>query len=228
MATRLLDGESAVVQVPPGAEDFLGMLEFTTRDVHGVLVVAFEATDDGAIDWQSTQRDWLYKLIESHPDTRFAIDLSEVNYLASSEIGFLVTLKRRIDRRQGRVVMFGAGDYIAGPLSDHEPGENLRHERKGRSPWRDQAGRPPGRPETRTSRSGEGGWRVVGGERWLPEDGPRNDPPAPACPLYSIAWMTSWPGSRIAKADTDGSTARSSSRMPRKDASEQGASIRAG
>lgn len=69
------------------------MLKFTTKEVGGVLVIAFEATDDHAADWQSTQRDWLYKLLESHKDPRFAIDLSEVNYLASSEIGFLVTIK---------------------------------------------------------------------------------------------------------------------------------------
>ena len=88
------------------------MLKFTTHEVNGVLVIAFEATDDPALDWQATQRDWLYKLIESHPGSRFAIDLSDVNYLASSEIGFLVTLKRRIDRRQGQAVIFGAGPYI--------------------------------------------------------------------------------------------------------------------
>jgi anti-sigma B factor antagonist len=88
------------------------MLKFTTEDVDGVLVVAFEATDEHATDWQFGQRDWLYKLVESHEDPRFAVDLSEVNYLASSEIGFLVTLKRRIDRRQGRVVFFGIGPYI--------------------------------------------------------------------------------------------------------------------
>lgn len=88
------------------------MLKFTTEEVSGVLVVAFEATDDHATDWQFGQRDWLYKLVESHKDPRFAIDLSEVNYLASSEIGFLVTLKRRIDRRQGKVVFFGIGPYI--------------------------------------------------------------------------------------------------------------------
>jgi anti-sigma B factor antagonist len=88
------------------------MLKFTTREVNGVLVIDFEATEEGAYDWQSTQRDWLYKLIESHPDPRFAIDLSQVNYLASSEIGFLVTIKRRIERRQGNVVVFGAGPYI--------------------------------------------------------------------------------------------------------------------
>ena len=88
------------------------MLKFTTKEVSGVLVVSFEATDDHATDWQFGQRDWLYKLVESHKDTRFAIDLSDVNYLASSEIGFLVTLKRRIDRRQGKVVFFGIGPYI--------------------------------------------------------------------------------------------------------------------
>jgi anti-sigma B factor antagonist len=88
------------------------MLRFTTREVGGVLVLAFEATEDLVTDWQVTQRDWLYKLVESHPGARFAIDLSGVNYLASSEIGFLVSLKRRIDRRQGRVVVFGLGPYI--------------------------------------------------------------------------------------------------------------------
>jgi anti-sigma B factor antagonist len=88
------------------------MLKFTTEELTGVLVVAFEATEDHASDWQVGQRDWLYKLVESHQDPRFAIDLSDVNYLASSEIGFLVTLKRRIDRRQGKVVFFGLCPYI--------------------------------------------------------------------------------------------------------------------
>jgi anti-sigma B factor antagonist len=88
------------------------MLSFTTNEVKGVLVVAFDASDDGAMDWQTSGRDWLYKLIESHPGSRFALDLSDVHYLASSEIGFLVTLKRRIDRRQGKVVVFGAEPYV--------------------------------------------------------------------------------------------------------------------
>jgi anti-sigma B factor antagonist len=87
------------------------MLKFTHHEVSGVLILVFEATDDYAADWQATQRDWLYKLVESHADPRFAIDLSQVNYLASSEIGFLVSLKRRIDRRQGKVVIFGVGPY---------------------------------------------------------------------------------------------------------------------
>jgi anti-sigma B factor antagonist len=88
------------------------MLNFTTSDAGGVLVVVFEPTDDKNYDWQSTQREWLYELIENRPDPRFAIDLTEINYLASSEIGFLVTIKRRIDRRQGKVVFFGVSPYL--------------------------------------------------------------------------------------------------------------------
>ena len=83
------------------------MLNFTTSEAAGVLIIAFEPTAENNYDWQSTQRDWLYKLIESREDSRFAIDLSEVTYLASSEIGFLVTIKRRIDRRKGKVIFFG-------------------------------------------------------------------------------------------------------------------------
>ena len=88
------------------------MLKFTAQETSGVLVIAFEATDDASGDWQTTERDWLYKMLESRQDPRFALDLSDVNYLASSEIGFLMTIKRRIDRRQGKVVMFGVGAYI--------------------------------------------------------------------------------------------------------------------
>jgi anti-anti-sigma factor len=88
------------------------MLNFTTNEVMGVLVIIFEPTDENDYDWQSTQREWLYKLIETRDDPRFGIDLGEVNYLASSEIGFLVTLKRRIDRRKGKVVFFGVSPYL--------------------------------------------------------------------------------------------------------------------
>jgi anti-sigma B factor antagonist len=88
------------------------MLNFTTNELGGVLIIALEPTDETNYDWQSTQREYLYKLIETREDPRFAIDLSEINYLASSEIGFLVTIKRRIDRRKGRVVFFGISPYL--------------------------------------------------------------------------------------------------------------------
>jgi anti-sigma B factor antagonist len=88
------------------------MLSFTTNETGGILIIALEPTDEANYDWQSTQREYLYKLIESREDPRFGIDLGEISYLASSEIGFLVTLKRRIDRRKGKVVFFGISAYL--------------------------------------------------------------------------------------------------------------------
>ena len=43
---------------------------------------------------------------------RLEFGKADINYLASSEIGFLVTIKRRIDRRKGQLVMFGVSPYI--------------------------------------------------------------------------------------------------------------------
>lgn len=88
------------------------MLSFTTSDSAGVLIVAFESGEEENQDWQFSRRDWLYKQIESREDGRFALDLTDVDYLASSEIGFLVTIKRRIDRRQGKLVLFGVAPYV--------------------------------------------------------------------------------------------------------------------
>lgn len=88
------------------------MLNFTTNEASGVMILSFEATSEENYDWQVSPRDQLYQMIETREDGHFAIDLTEVNYLASSEIGFLITIKRRIDRRNGRVVLYGVSPYI--------------------------------------------------------------------------------------------------------------------
>ncbi|MDG3004210.1 STAS domain-containing protein [Paludisphaera mucosa] len=88
------------------------MLNFTTSEAAGVLIVSFEAVDEENMEWQFSQRDWLYKAIESREDGRFALDLTDIGYLASSEIGFLVTVKRRVDRRKGQLVLFGVAPYV--------------------------------------------------------------------------------------------------------------------
>jgi anti-sigma B factor antagonist len=88
------------------------MLNFTTSEVSGVMIVSFDTVEDENQEWQFSQRDWLYKTIESREDGRFALDLTDVGYLASSEIGFLVTVKRRIDRRNGRLVLYGVTPYV--------------------------------------------------------------------------------------------------------------------
>lgn len=86
------------------------MLSYSGHEASGVMVLRAENSAEG--EHQVSQREWLYKLIESRDDPRFAIDLGEIDYMSSSEIGFLITLKRRIDSRKGRVVLFGLDGFI--------------------------------------------------------------------------------------------------------------------
>mgnify|MGYP001059166013 CR=1 FL=1 len=89
------------------------MLNFTTSETGGVMIVSFEAVEEENQEWQFSRRDWLYKTIESREGGKYALDLSDVGYLASSEIGFLVTLKRRVERCQGRLVLYGVTPYVS-------------------------------------------------------------------------------------------------------------------
>lgn len=86
------------------------MLSYITHESGGVLVLTAEKGAEGEL--QLAQREWLYKAIEAREDPRFAIDLGEIEYMSSSEIGFLITLKRRIDTRKGKVVLFRVDSFI--------------------------------------------------------------------------------------------------------------------
>lgn len=86
------------------------MLSYSSHEAGGVLVLTAEKAAEG--DGQPSQREWLYKLIESREDPRFAINLGEIEYMSSAEIGFLITLRRRIDARQGKVVLFQVDGFI--------------------------------------------------------------------------------------------------------------------
>jgi anti-sigma B factor antagonist len=86
------------------------MLSFSSHEAGGVLILSAEPGVEG--DGQPSQREWLYKTIESRPDPRFAIDLGAIDYISSSEIGFLITLRRRIDSRKGKVVLYGVDGFI--------------------------------------------------------------------------------------------------------------------
>jgi anti-sigma B factor antagonist len=86
------------------------MLTLTSREMNDVLVfMAEQALEE---DDTTSQREWLYKTIESRQDGRFAVDLGEIDYLSSAEIGFLITLKRRIDARKGKLVLFQVDPFI--------------------------------------------------------------------------------------------------------------------
>ena len=87
------------------------MLIYNSHEHKGVLVLTVEEpeADD---ERQTTQREWLYGTIASRTDPRFIIDMSAINYMASSDVGFLITLKRRIDARKGRVVICRLDTFI--------------------------------------------------------------------------------------------------------------------
>lgn len=86
------------------------MLSYSGHEAGGVLVFTVEeaATGEGVM----AQREWLYKTIETREDPRFVIDLGAIQYMQSSDIGVLITLKRRIDSRKGKVVLTNVDPFI--------------------------------------------------------------------------------------------------------------------
>jgi anti-anti-sigma factor len=86
------------------------MLHYSGHEAEGVLVFTVE---EGEIGEHSTaQREWLHSTIETREDPRFIIDLQAVTYMASADIGLLATLKRRIDRRNGKVAIVHVDPFI--------------------------------------------------------------------------------------------------------------------
>jgi anti-sigma B factor antagonist len=90
------------------------MLSYSSHEANGVLV--FTVEEGAADEVYTTQREWLYKTIESREVPWFVIDLSALNYLASSDIGLLITLKRRIDTRKGKVALVNVDPFIVDVL----------------------------------------------------------------------------------------------------------------
>ncbi|MFO0908604.1 MAG: STAS domain-containing protein [Isosphaeraceae bacterium] len=90
------------------------MLYYSAHEANGVLI--FTVEDSESDEAYSSQREWLYKTIESRDDPKFIIDLGALNYLGSSDIGLLITLKRRIDARKGKVALVNVDSFIVDVL----------------------------------------------------------------------------------------------------------------
>ena len=86
------------------------MLNYCSHEAGGVLV--FTVEDAKIEEYSTTQRESLYKTIEGREDPRFIIDLGAIQYMASSDIGLLLTLKRRIDTRKGKVAIVNVDPFI--------------------------------------------------------------------------------------------------------------------
>jgi anti-sigma B factor antagonist len=85
----------------------------TSREEAGALVITFDdpaGLNDGRSD---AFRQALYELVESYPtQPRVAADLSPVDYLSSSGVAVLVGLKRRVDAKQGQLVLCHLHPYV--------------------------------------------------------------------------------------------------------------------
>ena len=90
------------------------MLSYSGHESGGLMVITVEEAVAG--DGMPSQREWLYKTVESRDDPRFVLDLSAITYMASSDIGVLITLKRRIDTRKGKLVLTRVDPYIVDTL----------------------------------------------------------------------------------------------------------------
>lgn len=93
------------------------MLSCTVHEVDEIAVITLEDQQGAGEDRIFAQRESLYAVIRVREDPRFVLDLSGLNFLSSSDIGFLLGLKRRVEARKGRMVITQADPYIIDTLT---------------------------------------------------------------------------------------------------------------
>ena len=88
------------------------MSAFRTREDPDGLVITLD-DPSGLNDFRSSAfRDSLYQTVESRESPRVAFNLKAVDYLSSSGVAILVGLKRRIDSKQGQLVLFNVQPVV--------------------------------------------------------------------------------------------------------------------
>lgn len=92
------------------------MLNCSTHEVGGVLVVTLEDAGVVGDDRQSSYREALYKAIQERGDARYAVDLGRLDFMSSADFGFLISLKRRVDAKKGKLVLYDIDPYIMNTL----------------------------------------------------------------------------------------------------------------
>ena len=80
-------------------------LPITEKD--GVLVIKLEDGESLNEGQAVALRQALYTALEAASQPRVAIDLSEVDYVTSTGIALLIGTKRRVEAKQGRLVLHG-------------------------------------------------------------------------------------------------------------------------
>jgi anti-sigma B factor antagonist len=82
------------------------MSSFSVRPEPDALIISIE--EPSALnDFRSNSfRDAFYETVQTHEEHRVALDLGRVDFLSSSGVAILVGLKRRVETRQGKIVLF--------------------------------------------------------------------------------------------------------------------------
>ena len=88
------------------------MLSYLTHDVEGIFVITCEDVGLSIDENRSVPREQLYASIQTREDPRFAVDMTAIEYLSSADIGVLITIKRRVDARQGKLVLFEVHAFV--------------------------------------------------------------------------------------------------------------------
>jgi anti-sigma B factor antagonist len=87
-----------------------------TREVGTALVI----TVDDAVGVNDGQSDGyrlaVYETIDDRARPSVVLDLSQVDFLSSSGVAFLISIRRRIAAAQGALVIAGVNSYVAGVL----------------------------------------------------------------------------------------------------------------
>ena len=82
------------------------MTTFNTREESDALIITFDSAA-GLNDFRNDSlRNALYDLVQSRREPRVALDLLKIDYLSSSGVAILIGLKRRVETRQGKIVLF--------------------------------------------------------------------------------------------------------------------------
>ena len=89
------------------------MCTFNTREESDALIIDFESAAGLNSFNNNSLRDSLYDLVEVRQDPRVAIDLLRVDYLSSSGVAILVGLKRRVETRNGKVVLYNVQPIVS-------------------------------------------------------------------------------------------------------------------
>lgn len=93
------------------------MSTFSTRPESDGLIVTFETASSLNDFRNNALRDSLYELVDQQGEPRFALDLEKVDYLSSSGVAILVGLKRRVETKGGKIVLYHVQPIVSDLLA---------------------------------------------------------------------------------------------------------------